>query len=35
MRGYIDLNRNIPTFGAYGVIMIRDRKISFSSGSSS
>jgi hypothetical protein len=27
MRGYIHLNRNIPTFGAYGDIMIRDRKM--------
>lgn len=27
MQGYIHLNRNIPTFGAYGDIMIRDRKM--------
>jgi hypothetical protein len=27
MRGYIHLNKNIPTFGAYGDIMIRDRKM--------
>lgn len=27
MRGYVHLNRNIPTFGAYGDIMIRDRKM--------
>lgn len=27
MRGYVHLNRNIPTFGAYADIMIRDRKM--------
>lgn len=27
MRGYMHLNRNIRTFGAYGDIMIRDRKM--------
>jgi hypothetical protein len=27
MQGYVHLNRNIPTFGAYGDIMIRDRKM--------
>jgi hypothetical protein len=27
MRGYIHLNCNIPTFGAYGDIMISDRKM--------
>lgn len=27
MRGYVHLNKNIPTFGAYGDIKIRDRKM--------